>query len=108
VYLGDIDIFDSGCCGGVWRMKEKEIYQKAVSKFGQLQITKTIEEMAELQKELCKLLLGNGDREHIAEEMADVEIMFGQLKEMFINRLLVTSYKAEKLQRLERLLEVQE
>jgi hypothetical protein len=89
-------------------MKEKEIYQKAVSKFGQLQITKTIEEMSELQKELCKLLLGKGDREHIAEEMADVEIMFGQLKEMFTNRLLVTSYKAEKLQRLERLLEVQE
>jgi hypothetical protein len=88
-------------------MKEKEIYQKAFEKFGQLQITKAIEEMSELQKELCKLLLGKGDREHIAEEMADVEIMLGQLKEMFTNKILVTGYKAEKLQRLEKLLEVQ-
>jgi hypothetical protein len=88
-------------------MKEKEIYRKAFEKFGQLQITKAIEEMSELQKELCKLLLGNGDREHIAEEMADVEIMLSQLKEMFTNKLLVAGYKAEKLQRLEKLLEVQ-
>jgi hypothetical protein len=86
-------------------MKEKEIYRKAFEKFGQLQITKAIEEMSELQKELCKLLLGNGDREHIAEEMADVEIMLSQLKEIFTNKLLVAGYKVEKLQRLEKLLE---
>ena len=32
----------------------------------------TMEEMSELQKELCKNLRGRGSIEHIAEEIADV------------------------------------
>jgi soluble P-type ATPase len=92
---------------GIKAMKEKEIYQKAIKKFGQqLQITKAIEEMSELQKELCKLLIGNGIREHIAEEMADVGIMLKQLEIIFANKELVADYKIKKFKRLKKLLEV--
>ncbi len=42
-----------------------------------------IEELSELQKELCKMLRGIGSTEHLAEEIADVEIMLCQIKELY-------------------------
>lgn len=39
--------------------------------------------MAELTKEICKDFRGKGDRKHILEEMADVAIMFEQLRIMY-------------------------
>ena len=41
-----------------------------------------IEELSELQKEVCKDLRGHGNQKHIIEEMADVLIMIEQLKIM--------------------------
>ena len=57
-------------------MKEKEVLEAALSAYGsEIQRVVAIEELSELQKELCKSLRGQTDRQHIAEEIADVQIM---------------------------------
>lgn len=62
-------------------MNEKEIYRQAIETYGATaQIAMVFEEMSELQKELCKSLRGRENRAEIAEEIADVEIMLGQMK----------------------------
>ena len=42
-----------------------------------------IEELSELQKELCKALRGKGNREALLDELADSTIMLEQMKEYF-------------------------
>ena len=61
-------------------MKEKEVLEAALSAYGsEIQRVVAIEELSELQKELCKSLRGQTDRRHIAEEIADVQIMLEQM-----------------------------
>lgn len=78
------------------------ILSKAIRKYGaDMQQVIAIEEMAELTKELCKYKRGQDNFDHIAEEIADVEIMMEQLKIMFNAHEEVDTYKAKKLKRLE-------
>jgi len=42
-----------------------------------------IEELSELQKELCKYLRGHENRDKIIEELADVEIALNDIKAKF-------------------------
>lgn len=80
----------------------KEICLKALQKWGAgAQIAMMFEEMSELQKELCKELRGKGNIPHIAEEIADVEIMLGQMKLLYKCESKVEKEKAYKLKRLE-------
>ena len=59
-----------------------------------------IEELGELQKELCKMLRGLGNLEHLAEEIADVEIMLCQIKELYdIDPIAIKSYILVKTKR---------
>lgn len=84
---------------------EKELLAEAVYTFGAShQVKKAVEEMAELTKELMKDLDGKGDREHIAEEIADVEITVAQCKLIYKNVALVEKYRTEKLARLRNLI----
>lgn len=81
-------------------MNEKEFYKRIVFHFGdQNQITVAIEELSELQKELCKYLRGDIDLLNITEEIADVEIMLEQLKIIFNNEYAVKEEKTYKIQR---------
>ena len=64
-----------------------------------MQITVAFEEMSELQKELCKYLRGRGSFEHIAEEIADVEIMLEQLKMLFFCTDDVRNERRRKVER---------
>lgn len=57
--------------------------------------------MSELTKELSKDIIGEGDLLHIAEEMADVEIMLNQLKRIYHNQTEVKEWKEVKIQRLD-------
>ena len=85
-------------------MTEDQIYRKAIEKYGALmQTVVAIEEMAELQKELSKALRNKViDKAHIAEEIADVEIMLAQMKIIyFISEAEVNAHKEYKLRRLE-------
>jgi len=81
---------------------EKEICEAAVRKYGLAkQMIKCVEELSELQKELCKQALGQGNLEHITEEIADVEIMLEQMKiGLNIGFYELTATKRKKLCRL--------
>lgn len=64
----------------------KDNLKKIIDYYGEeKQIIKAIEEMSELQKELCKKLLDyEYDRYSLIEEIADVQIMLNQLKLIFM------------------------
>ncbi len=53
-----------------------ELLKRAINKYGEgNQIVVAIEEMSELQKELCKTLRGEDNYPHVVEELADVYII---------------------------------
>ncbi len=85
-------------------MKEfdkKVLYTVAIAKFGEVpQMLMAIEEMAELTQAINKTLRKGEYIENLAEEMADVEIMLEQLKEIFGNSEKVEEQKNIKLERL--------
>lgn len=87
---------------------KEQMYKKLFEKYDTKQIIVAIEELSELQKELCKMLRnGNTDNiEHIKEEIADVSIMLDQLVYYFkIDKEDLLKIQTEKLNRTkERLL----
>lgn len=77
------------------------VYDRIIANNGYvLQKIVAIEELSELQKEITKDLRGNANDEHIAEGMADVEIMLEQLKIMYDNNDNVKRYKELKIRRI--------
>ena len=81
--------------------EENKIYREAIEFFGVTsQKIMVIEEMSELTKELCKELRDRGDIEHIADELADVEITLAQLKSIYDIHDMVEEHKDFKLRRL--------
>jgi len=82
-------------------MNEKELYLEALENWGPFdQTIMLFEEMAELQKELCKNFRGRNNRQAIAEEIADVQIMLGQMIVLHDCEVAVQDYKQAKLLRL--------
>lgn len=80
-----------------------EIYRAALETFGaRAQVLMAIEEMSELTKELCKNDRGRENATHIAQEIADVEIMLGQMKILFDCMGVVDKFRWYKLNRMER------
>lgn len=80
--------------------QENQLYQDAIDFFGDLsQKVMVIEEMSELTKELCKELRDRGNIDHIAEELADVEITLAQIKLIYGIDELVQQHKEFKLNR---------
>ena len=89
-----------------------EVYRAALDKYGEEAQTRMVyEEMAELQKELCKHARGKDNLDAIAEEIADVEIMIDVLKDAVLNDRGVARIReigARKKERMiERMLEVE-
>lgn len=82
-------------------MTEIEIYKAALEKWGpDAQTLMVFEEMSELQKELCKFSRGKKNKDAIAEEIADVQIMIEQMIILHQCRKEVEDYKLRKLNRL--------
>ena len=82
-------------------MDEQRIYRDALAAWvAEAQTLMVFEEMAELQKELCKAARGKDNREQIAEEIADVEIMLEQMKVLHGCAEAVAAYRKSKLRRL--------
>lgn len=78
-----------------------EICRAALAAFGRdSQVIVAIEEMSELTKELCKNGRGQENTTHIAEEIADVEIMLCQMKMLFDCAGQVETFRRHKLERL--------
>ncbi len=88
---------------------EKLICKKAVNTFGEhSQMIKCVEECSELQRAIARTILdqpiGNvKPRDNFNEELADVEIMLQQMKQVtYFDKKLFDFFKEEKLKRLER------
>lgn len=78
-----------------------ETLSDAITTFGEeAQMIVALEELSELQKELCKVLRGDENNDHVSEEMADVQIMLDQLEIIFGNRGAVASWQSKKTKRL--------
>lgn len=77
------------------------VYEKAIARNGVLlQSIVAIEELSEVQKEICKYLRAYNNKEQIAEEVADAKIMLEQLCVIFDINEPVCRYMDEKVQRL--------
>lgn len=87
-------------------MHEMSILQRAIAKYGEeAQMKMALEEMSELQKEICKRWRGKDNRDAIIEEVADLEIMLDQLKLMLDIQYHVQQARQDKLLRLQGRLE---
>jgi hypothetical protein len=82
--------------------KRVKIYAGALDVFGRdHQLTVALEELSEVQKEICKVLRGEGNLLALAEEIADATIMLEQVRQIFdINDEVcgVMDYKVARLQ----------
>lgn len=91
-------------------MFDNDVLSKAIDTYGKTPQTMMLfEEMAELQKEVCKAERGADNNKSIAEEMADVYIMLEQIKMIYgVCETDVQYLINEKTRRLERRLEKEE
>ena len=88
------------------------VYRDAIEYYGaKNQVDVALEEMGELIQALMKERRCEEEwrrpdlRVHVAEEMADVEIMLEQLKIIFKNEEAVEQWRGAKIERLERRLD---
>lgn len=78
-------------------------YTNALVSYGEeKQCIVAIEELSECAKELCKALRGNGDLEHLAEEIADVNICMEQMIYFFGLQEDVERWMDSKIKRLDK------
>lgn len=87
---------------------EISIFEEAIKTYGEeAQVKMVLEEVAELQKEICKLWRGRDNIQAIAEEVADVEIMLDQLKLILDITEDVQQFREKKITRLKERLGVE-
>lgn len=78
-------------------------YTNALVAHGEeIQCIVAIEELSECAKEICKVLRGKGDREHLAEEIADATIMLEQIRYFFDINEDVCQWMDSKIMRLDK------
>lgn len=81
----------------------EQVYTNAYIQYGEkLQLVVAVEELSEVQKEICKILRGKPDLDHLAEEVADAIIMLEQIRMYFDLRDKVDEYIDAKVLRLDR------
>ena len=77
-------------------------YTNAMLAFGERnQLVVAVEELSECQKEICKILRGGEDYQHLAEEVADATIMLEQIRLMFNINDCVCDFMDKKIKRLD-------
>ena len=78
-----------------------KVYTDALSTFGaNHQLIVALEELSEVQKEICKALRGQRNSMHLAEEVADATIMLEQVRQMFNINEPVCEIMDQKIERL--------
>ena len=83
-----------------------KVYADALATFGaEVQLVVALEEMSELQKEICKALRGDIHQAHLAEELADATIMLEQVRQIFSINEPVCQMMDSKITRLRQRIE---
>ena len=79
-----------------------EVYLEALRQYGRyMQMVVALEELSEIQKEICKNLRGKENLDHMAEEIADATIMLEQIRMMYYGMNgMVCQKMDEKIRRL--------
>jgi hypothetical protein len=78
-------------------------YMNALITYGDRhQMIKCLEEMSECAKEICKILNGGENFDHLAEEIADAMVTLGQMQLIFNNEERVAAYMDAKVLRLDK------
>lgn len=82
-----------------------KVYTDALATFGvNLQLVVALEELSEVQKEICKALRGGANMFHLAEEVADATIMLEQVRQIFcINEEVCKAMDAKVLRLRQRI-----
>ncbi len=93
-------------------MNNREVYEDALRTWGaEAQIKMLFEEIGELMQAVCKTgRVENWEQRmevwrNVAEEIADVKIMLGQMEVLFDVEIAVEAIKKEKINRLVKRLE---
>ncbi len=82
-------------------MNAREVFSAALETYGaEAQTLMVMEEMSELTKELCKHARGADNTDAIAEEIADVHIMLGQMEILHDCESDVVEWRLKKIARL--------
>lgn len=77
-------------------------YTNALIRYGTTnQLVVALEELSECQKEICKILRGEGNFDHLAEEVADATIMLEQVRLICNCNQTVCEKMDEKIVRLD-------
>lgn len=79
-----------------------KVYTNALITYGdQKQMIKCLEELAECQQAICKILIGGENFDHLAEEIADATVTLEQMRLLFNINDRVCQYMDAKVQRLD-------
>ena len=82
--------------------ERKKVYMNALITYGdRKQMVKCLEELAECQQAICKILNGGENFDHLAEEIADATITLEQMRLLFNINDAVCVYMDAKVQRLD-------
>lgn len=82
--------------------ERQKTYLNAMITYGDRhQLAVAVEELAECQQAICKILRGGENFDHLAEEVADATIMLEQVRQMFNIHDAVSVYMDAKVRRLE-------
>lgn len=80
-----------------------KVYMNALITYGdRKQMVKCLEELAECQQAICKIILGGENFDHLAEEIADATITLEQMRLLFNINDRVCEYMDANVQRLDR------
>lgn len=78
-----------------------KVYADALETFGPTkQLAKALEELTEVQLEICRALDGRASMAHLAEEVADATIMLEQVRQIFGINAEVCQFMDAKVLRL--------
>ena len=90
----------------IFNKQKAATLKRAVDCFGETsQLIVAVEECSELQKEITKYIRGKRCPENIAEEIADVLIMIGQIQVIYpeVTDDLINTFITKKLGRINKL-----
>lgn len=82
--------------------ERQKVYMNALITYGdRKQMVKCLEELAECQQAICKILIGGENFDHLAEEIADATIVLEQMRLLFNINDRVCEYMDAKVKRLD-------